>query len=75
ESHGYNGDRVFSDDCPGEAKDVCLRLWLEDLGIASRDLDQQQLEQAVEGVKTERNLPPTYHGQGCAPRRTNCSAL
>ncbi len=63
ESHGYNGDRVFSDDCPGEAKDVCLRLWLEDLGIASRDLDQQQLEQAVERVKTERNLPPPIMGK------------
>jgi len=63
ESHGYNGDRVFSDDCPGEAKDVCLRLWLEDLGIASRDLDQQQLEETVEKVKTERNLPPPIIGK------------
>jgi len=63
ESHGYNTDKVFSDDFPGEAKEICLRLWLEDLGIASRDLDQQQLEQAVERVKTERNLPPPIMGK------------
>ncbi|GAH35346.1 unnamed protein product, partial [marine sediment metagenome] len=37
-SQGYDGDKVFSDDYLGEAKEVCLRLWLEDLGIASREL-------------------------------------
>ena len=63
ESQGYNGDRVFSDDYPGEAKEVCLRLWLKELGIASGDLDQQQLEQAVEKVKAERNLIPPIMGK------------
>jgi DNA-directed RNA polymerase subunit beta len=63
ESQGYNADRVFSDDYPGEAKEVCLRLWLEDLGITSRDLDQQQLEQVAEKVRTERNLPTPIMGK------------
>jgi DNA-directed RNA polymerase subunit beta len=63
ENHGYSGDRVFSDDYPGEAKEVCLRLWLEDLGIASRDLAQQQLGQAVDKVRTERNLIPPIVGK------------
>ena len=59
-SHGYDGERVFSDDCPGEAKVVCLRLWLEELGIPSRDLSPQELKQTVERVKSEKNLlPPT----------------
>ena len=62
-SHGYDEDRVFSDDYPGKAKEVCLRLWLEDLGIASRDLNLQELGQAVEKVKTERNLPPPTTGK------------
>jgi len=62
-SHGYDGDRVFGDDHPGEAKEVCLRLWLEDLGIASRDLNPQELGQAVEKVKAERNLPPPTIGK------------
>ncbi len=63
ESYGYDGDRVFSDDYPGEAKKVCLRLWLEDLGIASRDLNPQELEQAVERVNSEYNLPPPTLGK------------
>jgi len=63
EEQGYNGDKVFGGDYPGEAREVCLRLWLEDMGIASRDLDQQQLRQAVETVKTERNLPPPIVGK------------
>lgn len=62
-SHGYDGDRVFSDDHPGEAKEACLRLWLEDLGIASRDLNPQELGQAVEQVKAESNLPPPTIGK------------
>ena len=62
-SHGYDGDRVFSSDYPGEAKDICLRLWLEDLGIASRELNPQELKRAVEKVSTERNLPPPVSGK------------
>ena len=63
ESRGYSGDRIFSDDCPGEAKEVGLRLWLEDMGVASRDLDQQQLGQAVEKARAERNLPSPVTGK------------
>jgi DNA-directed RNA polymerase subunit beta len=63
ESQGYDVDKVFGDDHPGEAKDVCLRLWLADLGVASRDLDQQQLAQAVEKARVENNLPPPITGK------------
>lgn len=59
-SHGYDGNKVFSDDYPGEAKGVCLHLWLEDLGIASRELNPLELEQAVDRVSSESGLlPPT----------------
>jgi len=60
---GYDGDRVFSDDCQGEAREVCLRLWLEDLGIASRDLSPKELEQTVKQVTIERNLPSPITGK------------
>ncbi len=63
DSRGYNGERVFSDNYPGETKEVCLRLWLEDLGIASRDLNPQELGQAVDKVKTERNLSSPIVGK------------
>ena len=62
-THGYDGDRVFSDDYPGEAKEVCLRLWLEDLGIASQDFSPQELAQTVERVSSERNLPSPITGK------------
>ena len=62
-SHGYDGDKVFSDDCRGEAKEVCLRLWLEDLGIASRELNPQELEEAVSQVSSERNLSSPIVGK------------
>ena len=58
---GYDGDRVFSDDFPGEARNACLRLWLEELNIPSRDLDPEALEQVVESVTAEgKFFPPTF---------------
>jgi len=63
ENHGYDADRVFSDDYPGEAKEACLRLWLEDLGVASRELNPQELEQAVKKVEVEENLAPPILGK------------
>ena len=63
ESQGYDGDKVFGDDHRGEAKEVCLRLWLEELGIASQDFSPQELEQVVSKVSTERNLPPPVIGK------------
>ena len=62
-SHGYDGDKVFSDDYSQEAKEVCLRLWLEDLGIASRELNPLELEQAVDRVSSERGLLPPIIGK------------
>ena len=63
ESHGYDAEKVFSDEHPGEAKEACLRLWLEELDIASRDLNPQELEQAVSKVKAERNVIPPIIGK------------
>jgi DNA-directed RNA polymerase subunit beta len=60
---GFDGGRVFSDDFKGEAREVCLRLWLEDLGIASRDLSREELAQVVNKVSLERNLPSPISGK------------
>ena len=62
-AHGYDADRVFSDAWPGVAREVCLRLWLEELGIAGRGLDPQELEQAVSRVQAEQKLPPPIMGK------------
>jgi len=60
---GFDGEKVFSDEHPGEAREVCLRLWLEELGIASREFNSQELEQTVDKASTERNLPPPILGK------------
>jgi DNA-directed RNA polymerase subunit beta len=62
-SQGYDGEKIFSDDHPGEAKEACLRLWLEELGVASKKLDPAQLEQAVEKIRLERKQVPPVVGK------------
>jgi DNA-directed RNA polymerase subunit beta len=62
-TNGYDGERVFSDNHPGEARDACLRLWLEDMGVKSKDLDAKKLGEAIDKVKAERNLPPPFVGK------------
>ncbi|MBI2980688.1 MAG: DNA-directed RNA polymerase subunit beta [Chloroflexi bacterium] len=62
-SRGYNGDKVFSDDNRGQAKEACLRLWLEDMGIVSRDLSLEKLEHVANKVGIEKNLPSPIIGK------------
>ncbi|MBI4180454.1 MAG: DNA-directed RNA polymerase subunit beta, partial [Chloroflexi bacterium] len=63
ENQGYDGDKVFSDDQRGQAREVCLRLWLEELGITSKDLGTEALEQVVSKVSITRSLPPPIIGK------------
>ncbi|MFC1953119.1 DNA-directed RNA polymerase subunit beta [Chloroflexota bacterium] len=60
---GFDADQVFGDNHQGVAREVCLRLWLEGLGISSRDLNQQELEQVVSRVSAERNSPSPIIGK------------
>jgi DNA-directed RNA polymerase subunit beta len=60
-SHGYDGKAVFNEPLRGKAKDIGLRLWLEELGVPSKDLNAEELKQVVEKVNREgRFSPPTY---------------
>jgi len=56
DSHGYNGDAVFDDNTRGEAKNVCLRLWLEEQGITSTNLTQEELADTVERLQSGKDL-------------------
>jgi DNA-directed RNA polymerase subunit beta len=62
-NNNYDGDKVFSDEYPGMAREVCLRLWLEDFGVASRELGLADLEKAVERISNERGLLPPIIGK------------
>jgi len=61
--NGYDGDKVFSDNHPGQAKDACLRLWLEDMGVKSKGLNEEKMAEAIDKVKAERNLLPPIVGK------------
>ncbi|MFC2002071.1 DNA-directed RNA polymerase subunit beta, partial [Chloroflexota bacterium] len=62
-SQGYDGDRIFSDDYPGEAREACLRLWLEELGTPSQNLTPEELEQAMENLSAEGKFNPPISGK------------
>jgi DNA-directed RNA polymerase subunit beta len=62
-SRGFDGDKVFDAGHSGEAREVALRLWLEDLGVAHKKLDLTELERVVRQVSMERNLPSPISGK------------
>jgi DNA-directed RNA polymerase subunit beta len=59
--HGYDGKSVFDETLRGKAKDIGLRLWLDELNISAKKLKAEELEKVVEKVNGEgRFSPPTY---------------
>jgi len=60
DSHGYSGEAVFDDSSRGEAKNACLRIWLEEQGITSAKLTEQEMDDTLRRLRIENNLiPPT----------------
>ncbi|MEW6034027.1 MAG: DNA-directed RNA polymerase subunit beta [Chloroflexota bacterium] len=61
---GYDGDRVFSEDYLGEARKVCLRLWLkEETGADVSGLNDEDVEAEVERLRRETRLSPPVFGK------------
>ena len=60
---GYDGERIFSDEYPGEAKKACLRLWLEDVGVSSQGLSDEEVAEEVQRVSEDRVLPLPTSGK------------
>jgi DNA-directed RNA polymerase subunit beta len=59
--HGYDGKAVFNEALRGRARDIGLRLWLEELSISAAKLRPEQLEKVVEKVNREGKFsPPTF---------------
>jgi DNA-directed RNA polymerase subunit beta len=63
ESQGENPREVFGQDHGGNAKWVCLRLWLKDQGISVKGLSSKQVQHQVEKVSKERQLSPPIYGK------------
>ena len=60
---GFDGEQVFSDSHPGVAREVCLRLWLEELGEKGREIEADQLGELASRLGFERNVPPPILGK------------
>jgi len=61
EERGYDSALVFSDEYRGEAKKACLRLLLEDSGVSSEGLSDEEVMAEAERVSREKGLPlPTW---------------
>jgi DNA-directed RNA polymerase subunit beta len=60
---GYDPDRCFSDQYPGDAKRACLELWLAEQGEDLKDRPMEQLEQRADRLSLERRLAPPIFGK------------
>ena len=62
-SKGYDGEKVFNRELKGEARLVCLKLWLEEQGVASHKLGIKEVEKQMRQLCEEKNLPSPVGGK------------
>ena len=60
---GYDGEQVMGDNSPGLAKEVCLKLWFDDLGIDASDFGREELNAKMREAMSERDIIPPFFGK------------
>jgi len=60
-AQGYDGEQVFDQNHPGEARRVCLRLWLDEIGI--NGVSDEELDRVVEETYRKKKLTPPIMGK------------
>jgi DNA-directed RNA polymerase subunit beta len=63
ETQGYSAAKLFDDKIRGEARRACLRMWLEQNGVASRKLSDKELEELTGRVSEEKNIASPIGGK------------
>ena len=63
EGKGYDGEQVMGDNSPGLAKEVCLKLWFEDMGIDASDFGREALNAKMTETMSERDVIPPFFGK------------
>ena len=61
--NGFDGEKVFNWGFPGEATTVCLKLWLEEMGIPGREMSREEVMAVVEKISRERNVAAPVTGR------------
>jgi len=62
-SKGYDGEKAFAREHRGEARTICLKLWLEAQDVASHKLGIKEVEKQVRQLCEEKNLPSPIGGK------------
>jgi DNA-directed RNA polymerase subunit beta len=58
---GFDAEQIMDERYRGKAKRASLCLWLEELGVDARNLDDKGVEQMAQKIYKERRLyPPTF---------------
>jgi len=60
---GFDGDKAFGDQYRGEARQACLRLWLEEVGVESSSMSAEEVDTTVEKLLQEKGLVPPIVGK------------
>ncbi len=58
---GYDSEKVFGDEATGEARQACLRLWLNEMGIDTSSMGAEEVDRVVKDLSSEKSMsPPTF---------------
>lgn len=60
---GYDGEKAFSEDETGLAREVSLRLWLEENGIETKGMKPEEITEKAAAVAFETNKPTPILGK------------
>jgi len=63
ESQGENPGEVFGPDHAGNARWICLRLWLKDQGVSVKGLSNKQVQHQVDRIAKEKQVSPPIYGK------------
>ena len=60
---GYDGDGVFTDANAGQARETCLRLWLDEIGMDGHAPSAEEVEATIAKLHHEQGLTPPVFGK------------
>lgn len=63
QERGYDYDVIFDETNVYEAKECCIKLWLEDLGVSAYNLDTYGIQRELDKLYDERRLVPPTTGK------------
>ena len=60
---GFDGPQVMGDDSPGLAREVCLKLWFDELGVDVSDAAPEELNVKLTQAISDQDLIPPFFGK------------